>query len=122
MTLSDLRYRQTPPRNTSCGLRAAVDIVEGKWKPLILWHLLDGPVRFADLRRALGGVSEKVLAAQLRELERDAIIARTLLSAQPLAVDYRLTSRGETLVPVLAALSAWGFEHVVEPAERGQAG
>lgn len=111
--LSAWRYSDLPPDNRSCGLRAALNIVAGKWKPLILWHLLPGAVRFGVLRRALGDVSEKVLAEQLDQLEGDGIIVRTQLSDQPIAVDYMLTDRGRTLVPVLAALSAWGFEHVI---------
>lgn len=114
--LEHLRFSQRRPANASCGLRASIDLISGKWKPLILWHLLGGPVRFGDLRRAVGTVSEKVLAEQLAQLERAGIIGREVVSETPLAVDYSLTGLGETLVPVLAALSQWGFEHVVNPA------
>ena len=112
--LSPLRRSQEPPSNRSCGLRAALDVVAGKWKPLILWHLLPGPQRYGALRRQVGTISEKVFVEQLRQLEADQIVARAVLSEQPLAVEYALTTRGQTLVPVLARISQWGFEHVIE--------
>ena len=111
--LSYVRYSQVPPTNRSCGLRATLDVVAGKWKPLILWHLLSGPVRFGALRRAVAPVSEKVLAQQLTKLEADGIIARTLISEEPLAVEYALTPLGQSLTPILAAMSAWGFENII---------
>lgn len=116
--LSTLRFSAEPPSNPSCGLRAALNVVSGKWKPLVLWHLLDGPARFAALRRALGDVAEKVLAEQLHQLESDGIVLRRQISERPLAVEYELSELGRSLVPVLALLSAWGFEHIVLPENR----
>lgn len=117
--LSRLRYNIDIPTNRSCGLRAAISIVSGKWKPLILWHLLDGPVRFGKLRDEIAGVSEKVLMEQLQQLERDRIIQRKLVSDKPLVVEYSISPKGETFIPILAAMSAWGFEHVIgkEPSQ-----
>ena len=114
--LSGSRFTQETPSNPACGLRAALDIIEGKWKPLILWHLLSGPRRYGILRREIAGVSEKVLLEQLRQLEADGIVARAQLSRQPLAVVYALTARGESFVPALAHLSAWGYANVIPPA------
>lgn len=111
--LSALRASPLPPSNRSCGLRATLDIVAGKWKPLVLWHLLAGPQRYAALRRNVGEVSDKVLQAQLKELEADGVLLRRVLSGQPLAVEYGLSPLGETLAPLLAAMSRWGFEHIV---------
>lgn len=110
---SAVRFSQNAPSQRSCGLRAALNIVAGRWKPLILWHLLSGPRRFGQLRREVGDVSEKVFLAQLQELARDGIIERTVVSQRPLAVEYALTERGATLAPALAVLSQWGFQHVI---------
>lgn len=114
--LSHLRHRPDPPGLASCGLRAALDVAGGKWKPLVLWHLLQGPMRSGVLRRAVGGVSEKVFAEQLDQLEAAKVVERTVLAEQPPAVQYGLTPMGEQLAPALAALSAWGYEHLVDPA------
>jgi DNA-binding HxlR family transcriptional regulator len=114
--LSAIRYAQEAPAPLSCGLRAALNLVAGKWKPLILWHLLGGAVRSNALRRRVGKVSEKVFAEQMRQLEQDGIVARIQLSAQPLAVAYSLSALGESLAPVLAAMSTWEFEQIVTPA------
>lgn len=114
--LSGFRYSSDTPVPLSCGLRAALNLVAGKWKPLVLWHLLRGPVRSNELRRRSGEISEKVFAEQMRQLETDGVVERVLLSSQPLAVEFRLTPLGESLAPVLAALSAWGFENIVDPA------
>ena len=117
--LASLRFSQERPTSRSCGLRAALEIVAGKWKPLILWHLLPGPQRSGNLRRQVGQVSEKVFLQQLRQLEDAGIVTRRLVSEQPLAVEYSLTPRGETFVPVLAGLSRWGFEHVIDTETKG---
>ena len=117
--LTHLRHRPEPPGVASCGLRAALDVAGGKWKPLILWHLLQGPMRSGVLRRAVGGVSEKVFAEQLDQLEAAKVVERTVLADQPLAVQYGLTPTGERLAPALAALSAWGYENLVDPGPAG---
>lgn len=111
--LSGIRVSRQKPTNRACGLRAALDIVAGKWKPLILWHLLPGPRRYGSLRREIAGISEKVFLEQLRQLEADGIATRTVVSEQPLAVEYALTPLGRTLAPVLARMSRWGFENVI---------
>lgn len=115
--LAALRFSDDAPTQRSCGLRAALNIVAGRWKPLILWHLLSGPRRFGQLRRDVGHVSEKVFLTQLQELARDGIVARTVISDRPLAVEYALTELGATLAPSLAVLSHWGFTHVIGSAQ-----
>ncbi|MEU5158388.1 helix-turn-helix domain-containing protein [Streptomyces sp. NPDC020875] len=92
-----------------CGLDAAVDVVGGKWKPLILWVLdAEGPVRFGVMRRALTGVSEKVLIQQLRELEADGVVHREVYPEVPPRVEYSLTPLGESLNKALEPLGEWG--------------
>lgn len=95
-------------RTYLCGLDAAVDVVGGKWKPLILWALNVSPRRFGELRREIEGISEKVLIQQLRELERDGIVARTVHEQVPPKVVYSLTPRGITLNEALEPLGDWG--------------
>ncbi|MDP3893114.1 helix-turn-helix domain-containing protein [Nocardioides sp.] len=94
-----------------CGLDAGVDVVGGKWKALILWTLSVQPRRTGEIRRELEGVSEKVLIQQLRELERDGIVTRTVHEQVPPKVVYSLTPRGVELDRALAALGEWGERH-----------
>ncbi|MCC3313417.1 winged helix-turn-helix transcriptional regulator [Nocardia africana] len=92
-----------------CGIDAAMDVVGGKWKALILWELdTHGTRRFGELRRGLAGVSEKMLVQQLRELEQDTIIQREVYAEVPPRVEYSLTESGATLNAALAPLGAWG--------------
>ncbi|WP_395571504.1 winged helix-turn-helix transcriptional regulator [Streptomyces sp. BK79] len=96
-----------------CGIDAAMDVIGGKWKVLILWALAERPYRFGALRRELPGVTEKVLAAQLRELEADGIVHREEYDDVPPRVEYSLTARGVALNKALAPLGAWGKENVL---------
>jgi DNA-binding HxlR family transcriptional regulator len=95
----------------SCGLDAALFVLGGKWKPLILFHLAHGARRYGDLRRAIGGVSDKVLIQQLKELHADGIIARLDYGEIPPKVEYSLTPFGRTLAKALAPLCEWGTEY-----------
>jgi DNA-binding HxlR family transcriptional regulator len=99
-------------RMYSCGLDAAVDVVGGKWKPLLLWALSAQPHRFGELRRAVDGISEKVLIQQLRELQRDGIVHREVHEQVPPKVVYSLTPLGETLNMALGPLGDWGDQHL----------
>ncbi|RMO84316.1 Transcriptional regulator [Pseudomonas syringae pv. philadelphi] len=96
----------------SCGLDAALAVIGGKWKPLILYHLAKDIHRYGELKRAIGGVSDKVLIQQLKELERDEIIARIDFKEIPPKVEYSLTPFGQSLAVALGALCAWGVEHM----------
>lgn len=97
----------------SCGLDAAVDVIGGKWKPLILWALHDGTRRFGELRRELPGISEKMLIQHLRELAADGIVHREVYRQVPPKVEYSLTEVGESLNAALLPLGDWGEEHMV---------
>ena len=98
----------------TCGLDATLRVIAGKWKPLILFFLGQGSSRYGELRRAVGGVSDKVLIQQLKELEADGIVRRTDHKEVPPRVDYSLTALGESLSQALTPLCAWGTEHVAE--------
>jgi DNA-binding HxlR family transcriptional regulator len=100
----------------TCGLDAALAVIGGKLKPLILFHLAHEVRRYGELRRAVGGVSDKVLIQQLKELQADGIIKRLDFKEIPPKVEYSLTVFGETLARALAPLCVCGTEHMVEVA------
>jgi DNA-binding HxlR family transcriptional regulator len=95
-----------------CGLETALAVIGGKWKPIVLWHLVPGPCRFGALRRLVTGISEKMLIQQLREMEADGIVFRNDFHEVPPHVEYSLTALGVSLSEALAPLCAWGTEHV----------
>jgi DNA-binding HxlR family transcriptional regulator len=101
----------------SCGLDAALAVVGGKWKVLILWVLGTDPRRFGELRRLIPGISEKMLIQNLKELEGDGIVSRKDFKEVPPRVEYALTSFGHSLCEALAPLCAWGQEHMQRIAE-----
>ena len=98
-------------RTYSCGLDAAVHVVGGKWKALILWGLRQGPQRFGELRRATPGISEKSLIIQLREMEHCGLVHRKVYNQVPPKVEYSLTELGESLNEALIPLGEWGDKH-----------
>jgi DNA-binding HxlR family transcriptional regulator len=90
-------------------MEMTLDLIGGKWKSLILWHLaLDGTLRFGMLRKMFPKVTQKMLTQQLRELERDGLVHREVFQQVPPKVEYSLTDMGRTLIPVLSALCDWG--------------
>lgn len=96
-----------------CGIDAALDVLNGKWKGLILWELdAHGVRRFARLRRGLPGVSEKMLTQHLREMEEDGLVHREVYAEVPPRVEYSLTEHGRTLNQALAPLGDWGGERI----------
>ncbi|MEV0699732.1 helix-turn-helix domain-containing protein [Saccharopolyspora sp. NPDC050389] len=96
-----------------CGIDAAMDVVSGKWKVLILWELQEhGTRRFAELRRGLPGVTEKMLTQHLREMEQDELVHREVYREVPPKVEYSLTEHGESLNRALTALGTWGSERI----------
>lgn len=96
----------------TCGLEAALAMVSGKWKPLVLYHLAKDVHRYGELRRAIGGVTDKVLIQHLKELERDEIIERRDFQEIPPRVEYSLTPFGQSLATALVGLCVWGTEHM----------
>ena len=96
-----------------CPVEAALEVIGGKWKGLVLYHLTDGTKRFNALKRLCGDVTQRMLTKQLRELEADRLVTRTVHPVVPPHVDYALTAKGRALAPVLVALREWGMEHAV---------
>lgn len=105
----------------ACPLEAALEALAGKWKGLILFHLRDGTKRFNELRRLMPGITPRTLARQLRELERDGVVARTVHAEVPPRVEYRLTELGRRLGPAIDVLLEWGrlLLHQPAPMESG---
>jgi DNA-binding HxlR family transcriptional regulator len=95
----------------TCGLDAALAVIGGKWKPLILYYLAHDTRRYGALRRCLRGVSDKVLIQQLKELQADGVVERTDYKEVPPRVDYSLSPLGRSLARSLAPLCAWGEAH-----------
>jgi DNA-binding HxlR family transcriptional regulator len=99
-------------RKYTCGLDAAIAVMGGKWKGLILFALQDGPVRFGQLRRAVPGISERMLILQLREMEASGLVHREVFHQVPPKVEYSLTQFGQSLNAALGPLGEWGEEHM----------
>ena len=97
--------------NHGCPVQATINVMSGKWKVQILWLLSFGELRFAELRRKLGKISEKVLTDQLRQLESDGVIQRHVTHTVPPMVAYSLNVEGEKLVPMMEELCNWGSAH-----------
>lgn len=94
-----------------CPVQASINVMSGKWKVQILWHLSFGPIRFAQLHRKLRGISEKVLAEQLRQLQTDGVLDRNEVGGNPPRVEYSLNPEGAKLVPMMEELCDWGSAH-----------
>lgn len=99
-------------RTYTCGLDAAIDVMGGKWKGLILFSLHEGPLRFAELRRSVPGISERMLTLQLREMENSGLVHREVYHQVPPKVEYSLTEFGHSLNAALTPLGEWGEEHM----------
>ncbi|KUJ75145.1 hypothetical protein AVO42_07280 [Thiomicrospira sp. XS5] len=95
-----------------CAFQVAIDILDGKWKGLILWYLMQGPKRNSELRRLIPPITQKMLTQKLRQLEEEGIVIRTVYPVVPPKVDYRLTEQGERLKPVLELLYEWGADYI----------
>jgi DNA-binding HxlR family transcriptional regulator len=94
-----------------CPVQATINVISGKWKVQILWHLSFGPLRFAEIRDKLLDITEKVLTDQLRQLEQDGVIQRHATQSLPPMVTYSLDAEGEKLVPMMESLCDWGCAH-----------
>ena len=98
-----------------CPVEAALEQIAGKWKGLIVYHLMDETLRFNELMRRVGGVTQRSLTKQLRELEGDGIVHREVFAVVPPRVEYSLTAKGLALREVMMALHAWGSAHPAAP-------
>ncbi len=106
-----LRRKALEPCLSPCPIERGMRILGGKWKGSILWHVKDGPVRFNDLTRQLGGASKKMVGQRLKEMERMGMVKREVLSQRPIAVAYEITEFGRSTLGVLEQLRAWAEAH-----------
>jgi DNA-binding HxlR family transcriptional regulator len=104
-----------------CPVEVTLEVIGGKWKALILWHLSFKILRFSQLQRRVSGVTQKMLTQQLRELEHDQLIHRQVYAEVPPRVEYSLTAIGRTLQPLLQQMRDWGNQHLLRaPGETSQ--
>ncbi|HYG14934.1 MAG TPA: helix-turn-helix domain-containing protein [Bacteroidia bacterium] len=106
-----------------CALDVTMNFIGGKWKTIVLWYIRKGPKRFSELKRLIPPITEKMLSMQLKELEKDGIVSRTIYPEVPPRVEYELTEEGKTLLPLLEEIAAWGrrkasLEGVVKEVKR----
>ena len=106
------RMKKQEAHEYRCTVEATVAVAGGKWKPLIIYYLLSGTKRFGELRKLIGGVTQRSLTLQLRELESHGIISREVFAEVPPRVEYSLTELGLTLAPVLNAMKEWGDSYL----------
>lgn len=104
MAAKKKRYERTP----GCAVETCLRVLGGKWKGVILSHLLDGTLRFGELRRLVPAVTQRMLTMQLRELEEDGVIRRDVYPQVPPKVEYSLTELGRTLEPIVVLMREWG--------------
>jgi len=97
--------------NEGCPVEAALEVIGGKWKGVVLYHLLTDTIRFNELRRLIPEVTQRMLTKQLRELEADHLIVRKVYPEVPPKVEYSMSEYGKTLAPVVNALKDWGTKH-----------
>ena len=95
-----------------CPVEATLEMIGGKYKALILWHLSDGKMRFSELKKAIPNATPKMLTQQLRELELHKLIHREVYPVIPPKVEYSLTQTGESLIPVLESMRDWGATYL----------
>ena len=95
-----------------CPVEAALEVIGGKWKGIILYHLLSETMRFNQLRRLMPEITQRMLTRQLRELEANDLISRKVYPEVPPKVEYSITEYGKTLAPVIHALQVWGSQHL----------
>lgn len=98
--------------NDHCPVEATLELIGGKYKALILWHLAQSKLRFSELRKLVSGATPKMLTQQLRELETQKLVHREVFPVIPPKVEYSLTELGKSLMPILVAMRDWGAEYL----------
>lgn len=100
------------PSNISCPVEVTVRLIGGKYKPLILWHLIPDSLRYSELQKRIPGATPKMLTQHLRELEQDGLIIRTVYPTVPIRTEYRLSPSGRSMIPLLAEMCTWGKKYL----------
>ena len=108
------KSRHTSYELPACPVEATLELIGGKWKGIILFYLLNGRLRFSELKRQIGCVTQRMLTKQLRELERTGLVNRIVYAEVPPRVEYELTKEGKSLKPILNSLKKWGETHALK--------
>ena len=103
-----------------CSMELTLDLIGGKWKALILWHLGENTLRFSELKRTLPKITQKMFTQQLRELEASGLVNRFIYRQVPPKVEYSLTPAGKSLIPILETMCQWGenYANITEPTSK----
>lgn len=104
-----IKYNNT---EYQCSMELTLDIIGGKWKPIILWYLSKSTLRFGELKKKMPKITQKMLTQQLKSLEENGLINRVVYNEIPPKVEYSLTDTGKTLIPILHSLSGWAHEYI----------
>ena len=113
-TNSKPKSRHVSYDRVACPVEATLELIGGKWKGIVLYYLLDGRLRFSELNRKIGCVTQRMLTKQLRELEADGLVNRIVYAEVPPRVEYELTNEGCSLKPIISALKDWGEAHALK--------
>ncbi|GHN01148.1 transcriptional regulator [Cytophagales bacterium WSM2-2] len=97
---------------SDCPITATIHVIGGKWKPVIIWLLIDNTKRFGELHKSIPGITLKVLTRQLKELESNAIVNRKVYRAVPPKVEYSLTEKGKSLIPLMETMASWSRTNI----------
>lgn len=98
--------------NFTCPVEATISLIGGKYKAVILWHLMNRTLRYSELHKRMPNATDKMLTQQLRELEKDGLISRTVYPVVPPKTEYNLTDFGKSLVPILDEMCSWGKKYL----------
>ncbi len=108
------------PTHAFCAIHTAQNLIGGKWTLIVVWHLRSGRLRFGEIEKAIGDISQKALTDALKHLERTGLITRTVYPEVPPRVEYALTPLGRTLLPIVEAIETWVERHQSELADGGE--
>ena len=114
----DNMYKETINSNCQsdpCPVETTLNIISGKWKGIILYRLLGGKMRFNELNRVMTNITHRTLTLQLRKLEQDGVVKRTVFAEVPPRVEYNLTALGLSMEPIIKAMYDWGFDYLKIP-------
>ncbi|WP_320814761.1 helix-turn-helix domain-containing protein [Flavobacterium sp.] len=105
-------------KNIDCPLNHTMLLIGNKWKPLLLFHLLEGELRSGELQKSVVGISNKMFTQTIRELEKDNLVERKIFPVVPPKVEYKLSERGKSLEPILRSLDHWGLDDLKRDASK----
>lgn len=112
MIFSTLQSKEHDCKTSQRGMQDAMELLKGKWKVYVIGHLvLHGKSRFNEMQRSIPGITAKMLSKELKDLEINKLLKRTVIDSMPVTVEYELTEYGETLKKVIAEITLWGLEH-----------